>query len=454
MPLAGRRQPLFGGILALMRTRTASICALTLVLCQGPLPSARQAPPPPPSARQQPSLSGAWPQWGGPTRNFKVESKGLVTKWPAAGPRKIWSRALGEGHSSIAADGGRLYTMYRPSSGGGRGEEEIVAALDSSTGSVVWEHKYASPTQGIDFREGAGPHSTPLVTADRVFATSSRKELFALNKANGQVVWSHDLIKEYGASAPGRGYACSPLLYGDTIIVSMGGPGQALAAFNARTGALAWKGGAFEFSPASPILIDVDEQKQLLYFAGDVVAGVDPATGKTLWTHPHKTDWGLNISTPIWSPLDNLLFVSSAYGTGSRVLELRRSAGKTAVTEKWFSNRMRIHIGSAIRLGNVVYGSSGDFGPAFITAVDVHSGKVLWQDRSFARAQLLHADGKLIILDEDGNLGLATASANGLQVLAKAPVLENLAWTPPTLVGTKLYARDRKNIAAFELGGS
>ena len=99
------------------------------------------------------------------------------------------------------------------------------------------------------------------------------------------------------------------------------------------------------------------------------------------------------------------------------------------------------------------HGSSGDFGPAFITAIDVNTGKIAWQDRAFARAQLLYADGKLVILDEDGNLGLATATSEGLHVLAKAPILENRAWTPPTLVGTKLYARDRKNIAAFDLGG-
>ena len=171
-----------------------------------------------------------------------------------------------------------------------------------------------------------------------------------------------------------------------------------------------------------------------------------------MWTHPHKTNWGLNISTPIWSPADHLLFLTSAYGTGSRVIELRQASGKTTASEKWFSNRMRVHIGTAIRIGDHVYGSSGDFGPAFLTAVDVHSGKIAWQDRAFARAQLLYADGKLVILDEDGNLGIAVATPQGLQVLARAPVLENLAWTPPTLVGTKLYVRDRKNIASFELG--
>ena len=410
------------------------------------------APAPAPLARQTPA---SWPQWGGPHRNFMSDAMGLASKWPASGPKKLWSRALGEGHSSIAADAGRLYTMYRPLGMLAvvrRSQEEVVAALDAATGATIWEHRYPSSTSGIDFSEGAGPHATPLITADGVFAAGSRKELFALDRANGQMVWSHDLIKEFGAPGPDRGYSCSPLLYNGTIVVSVGGPGQTLAAFNEKTGALVWKAGDFKTSPSSPIVIDLDGQKQLLYFGGDEIVGVDPSNGRTLWTYPHKTNWGLNISTPIWSAADHLLFVSSAYGTGSRAIELHQAGGRTTPTEKWFSGRMRIHIGTAVRVGNYVYGSSGDFGPAFITAIDVGSGKIAWQDRSFSRAQLLYADGKLVILDEDGNLGLATVTPEGLQVLAKAPVLDNLAWTPPTLVGTRLFARDRKNIAAFELG--
>lgn len=441
-----------------MRKRTI-FCALIAVLGASPGPSAQQTKTPParkalaPPARQQPAqaATAGWTQWGGPNRNFMSDSKGLATSWPAGGPKKLWSRALGEGHSAISVDGNRLYTLYRPLVPGSRAEEEVVAALDAATGTTVWEHKFPSSTAGANFREGAGPHSTPLVTADRVYAAGSRKQIFALNKADGKVAWSHDLMQEYGAPGPDRGYACSPLLYNDMVIVSVGGPGQALAAFTAKTGALVWKAGDFDFSPASPIIIDVDGQKQLLYFAGNVVAGLDPATGKTLWTHPHKTDWGLNISTPVWSPSDHLLFVSSAYGTGSRVLELRQAGGKATVAEKWFSNRMRVHIGTAIRIGGYVYASSGDFGPAFITAVDVHTGKIAWQDRGFARAQLLYADRKLVILDEDGTLGIATVTGEGLQVHAKAAILDHLSWTPPTLVGTRLYVRDRKNIASFEL---
>ena len=391
-----------------------------------------------------------WLQWGGPGRNFMPDATGLASSWPSGGPKRLWTRALGEGHSAILVEGGRLYTMYRPLVH--RSQEEVVAALDAATGKTAWEFKYAAPTDGLDFSQGAGPHATPLIAGNRLYATSSRKELFALDKATGQRVWSHDFMKEYGASSPGRGYSCSPLLYNGTIIVTVGGPGQAVAAFDRQTGALAWKAGDFEMAPASPILIDVDGQQQLVLFAGERVAGLDPSTGRMLWSHPHRTDWGLNISTPVWSPADHLLFVSSAYSTGSRAIELRQAGGRTTAAEKWFTNRMRVHIGTVIRLGDYVYGSSGDFGPAFLTAVDVKTGKIAWQDRSFSRAQLLYADGKLIILDEDGALGLATVSPQGLKVLSRAAVLANVAWTPPTLAGTTLYVRDRKNIAAFALG--
>jgi outer membrane protein assembly factor BamB len=395
--------------------------------------------------------SPSWTQWGGPRRDFMSDSKGLASSWPASGPKKLWTRPLGEGHSSVLVENGRLYTMYRPT-GQGATHEEVVAALDAASGKTIWEFKYPAPTSGIQFDQGLGPHSTPLISGNRVFAASSRSELFALDKATGKRIWSHDFVKEFGAPLTGRGYSGSPLLYNNTIIVTMGGPDQAVAAFDQATGKLAWKSGYFVWAPASPILIDVDKQPQLVVFGGDIVTGMDPASGREIWKHAHRTDWGLNISTPVWVADQHLLLISSAYGVGTRALELRQTGGKTTVAEKWHSQRMRVHIGTIIPLGGHAYASSGDFGPAFISAIDLKSGQVAWQDRSFARAQLLYADGKVIVLDEDGVLGLATVSPQGLKVLARASVLQHLAWTPPTLIGTTLYVRDRRTLSAFDLG--
>jgi outer membrane protein assembly factor BamB len=398
------------------------------------------------------SPAPAWTQWGGPTRDFMVPSTGLANSWPSSGPKRLWTRPLGEGHSAILAENGRLYTQYRPLVAKGRSQEEIVTALDAATGATIWEHRYPSPTAGVDYSEGAGPHATPLIAGNKLIVVGSRREFMALDKTSGKVLWSRDLLKEYRAPAIDRGMANSPLLFNNAVLLPIGDRGQALGAFNPDTGALLWKAGHANYSPASPIVIDVDGQKQAVLFGGDRIVGLDPSSGAELWNHEHRTDWGLNISTPVWNPADHLLLFSSAYGTGSRALELRQAAGKTTVREIWAISRVRVHIGSIIRVADTAYMSSGDFGPAFLTAVNATTGAIAWQDRAFARAQLLYADGKLIVLDEDGTLGMATVSPQGLKVLARAPILENRAWTPPTLVGKTLYVRDRKSIAAFDLG--
>ena len=385
-----------------------------------------------------------WLQWGGPNRDFTSPAKGLAASWPATGPKQLWSRPLGAGHSAILASGNTLYTMYS------QGDQEVVIALAADTGKTIWEHKYTAPPAGLNLEYGAGPHSTPLLAGDLLYSVGATGKLFALDKKTGKVVWTHDLWSEYNGRKMDRGYSCSPVAYKNTIILTLGGQGQTLIAFNQKDGSVAWKNQSLDLSPSSPMIINVDGQDQLLMFLGKVVAGFDPNNGNLLWSHPHVTDWGLNITMPVWGP-DNLLFISSAYNGGSRVLRLKQKEGKTTAEEVWFNNRLRIHHGTAIRVGDYVYGSSGDFGPAFFAAANVKTGELLFQDRSFPKTTFVLADGKFIMLDEDGHLALATASPAGLKVISKASIMKNLAWTVPTLVGTKLYVRDRRTIAALDL---
>ena len=111
-----------------------------------------------------------------------------------------------------------------------------------------------------------------------------------------------------------------------------------------------------------------------------------------------------------------------------------------------------IHFGNAVRVGDMVYGSSGELGPAFFTAINVKDGKVAWQDRTLTRASFLYADNKFVILDEDGELAIASPGQKGLLIHAKAQVMKQVAWTVPTLSGTRLYLRDRGTIMALDLG--
>jgi outer membrane protein assembly factor BamB len=388
--------------------------------------------------------TASWPQWGGPQRNFMVEAKGLAETWPTGGPKRLWNRELGEGHSSVVVDTDRLYTMYS------RGEQEFVVALDAATGKTIWEKSNAAPHTGLDLQFGKGPHSTPLIAGNLLITVGLTGKLQAFEKQTGNVVWSHDLWQEYGGKRMGRGYSCSPLAYKNTVILTVGGAGQSLMAFDQKTGAVVWKKQDFDLSPSTPALIKVDGQDQLATVLADHVVGLNPDNGELLWKHPHQCDWGLNITPPLWGA-DNILFISSAYSGGSRALQLQQAGGKTTVKELWASRRMRVHHGTMIRLGDLVFGSSGDFGPAPMTAVDVKTGNIVWQDRGFPKATFVYADGKAILLDEDGNLALVNFSPQGMKVISKAAVLEKTAWTPPTLAGTKLYVRDRKGIAAFDL---
>jgi outer membrane protein assembly factor BamB len=411
-------------------------------------------------AAQSGAAGDAWRQWGGPNRNFIVSSTGLADKWPDTGPPVLWSRPLGTGHSAILAEDGRLYTMYRAGNGRARQgpwePEETVVALDAATGKTLWEHKY--PSRREDFSFGAGPHSTPLLVGDRLFTIGTNKQLFAFDKKSGKILWSHDLIKDFGSHellirpVVKTGYGCSPIAYRDTIICSVGGPGQSVMAFRQSDGAVVWKSGDFLTSEAPPIMIEMAGRPQLVVFGGGTVNGLDPNNGKVLWSTPHDPGNDLNCSTPLWGP-DNILFVSSAYRAGSRAIQLTQSGTATHADELWFTNRVRFMFLNAVRLGDYIYGTTGDFGPAFLTALNIKTGQAAWQHRGFGRASLVYADGKAIIMDEDGDLALARIAPEGVTVLAEAKkVFETVSWTVPTLVGTTLYARDREKIVALNLG--
>jgi outer membrane protein assembly factor BamB len=391
------------------------------------------------------AASGDWPQWGGPGRDFKSDVTGLAAKWPDAGPKKLWSRELGEGYSTVSVEGGQLYTMFH------RANQDVVTALDAATGKTIWEFAYDTPmTDKTDLTYGPGPHSAPLVVGDQVFAASATGLFHALDRKTGKKLWSHDLIGEFGGYLRPNGYNCSPIAYKNTVIMLVGGPDAAIVAFNKKDGTVAWKKHSYKTANSSPILIRFEGQEQLVAMMFEEVVGLDPATGDLLWSHPHKTDFGLNVSTPVWGE-DNLLFMSSAYNNGSKVIRLKRNGAKIETEELWASRLMRIHFGNAIRVGDVVYGSSGDFGPAPLTAVDVKTGQILWRNRGLARASYVMADGKLIALDEDGNLALLTVNAQGATIVSKAQVLERTAWTAPTLAGSSLYIRDRKHLMALDL---
>lgn len=387
-----------------------------------------------------------WPQFGGPRGNFSSDAAGLANSWPPGGPKMIWTRRLGDGYSSISVAGSSIYTMYRDLN------DEIVLAASANNGKTIWEYRYnARFRPGMGMENGSGPHATPLVTENAVYAIGILGSLVCLDKKTGKLRWSHNLYSEFNGTFQDRGYAPSPVVYHGLIIMKVGGAGHSFVAFDENTGAVKWRTvQKFDNSPSTPLLIDMDGQDQLVAMMHDEVVGINPSNGRVLWTFPHNTDWGLNISTPVWGD-DHLLFVSSAYNGGSAAIRLARHGDKTVASEVWSSNRMRVHFSTVVRVGDYVYGSSGDFGPAPLTAMNVKTGKIAWQNRAFPKASFIYADGKFIVVDEDGNLALADFTPQGVKVLSKAALLHSNAWTPPSIAGTRLYVRDRASMYAFDL---
>ncbi|HLM98580.1 MAG TPA: PQQ-binding-like beta-propeller repeat protein [Bryobacteraceae bacterium] len=387
-----------------------------------------------------------WPQFGGPRGNFKSDATGLASSWPATGPKVIWKRALGDGYSAVSVDGNVIYTMYRVLN------DEVVLAAEADTGKTIWEYRYEARFRpGMGMENGSGPHATPLVTEDGVYAIGIMGNLICLNKKTGKMVWSHNLYAEFNGTFQDRGFAPSPVAYRDLVIMKVGGEGHSFVAFDQKTGAVRWRTvQKFDNAPATPVLINVDGQDQLVAMMHDEVVAIDPSNARVLWTFPHKTDWGLNISTPVWGD-DHLLFMSSAYSGGSAVIRLTRQGDRTVPSEVWSSHRMRVHFSTVVRVGDYVFGSSGDFGPAPLTAVDVKTGKIAWQDRTFSKASFVYADGKFVVVDEDGNLALADFTPQGLKVLSRVALLHSNAWTAPSVAGTRLYLRDRTSMMALDL---
>ena len=164
---------------------------------------------------------------------------------------------------------------------------------------------------------GPGPYSTPLIAGGSVFAVGVNGHFHALDKNTGELLWSHNLVDAFDVTEY-NAFASSPLAFGQTVILPLGGSGHGVVAFDRDTGAVAWKSHRFDLAPGSPVLISVDGQDQLVVLAQQEMVGLDPADGRLLWSHPHQNELGLNISTPLWGR-DSLLFFSSAYDGGSRM---------------------------------------------------------------------------------------------------------------------------------------
>jgi len=391
-----------------------------------------------------------WLQWGGPRGDSTVEANSLAETWSTAGPPQLWKRPLGDGYSAILVKDGELFTEYA----NGKGEEAFVVALDAQSGITKWEHRYSTKLwPEMDRGFGLGPNATPAIIGERIVSMGIDGHMRCLNLASGTLLWEHDLPAEFGRRkrVEEYGYSGSPLVYKNTILVLVGGEHHAVVAFDPESGSPAWKSerGGVSYAPAT--ITTLAGKEQFVYFEPEGVVALDPATGRTLWRSPIEFNNG-NHLTPIVKCDDSHIWVGSQFLTGGgRLLEIAPREAAYEAKQVWFDKKLRASHWTSIRIGDYIYGSIGGNDVSFLAAFDWRTGKIAWRPRGFHKAQCLYADGKLILLDETGQLAIAKVTPEKLDVLAKAQVTASVSWTLPTLVGTKLYLRDRKNILALEL---
>ncbi len=393
-------------------------------------------------------LAADWLQWGGPAGDYTVETDGLADWWPADGPKRLWQRPLGEGYAGVLYQGGRLFTMYRD------GEHQVVVSLNARTGATLWEHRY-KPNLWPDMTPafGLGPNATPVIVDDRIVAIGIDGLMLCLDLATGELLWKHDLPTEFGRRerVEEYGYSGSPMHHEGKIIVLIGGTDHAVVAFDPADGSAVWKSqpGGVSYAPAT--ITTLGGQEQFVYFSPQGVVALDPATGLTLWDSEIEFNNG-NHLTPMVKCDDHHLWIASQFPSGGgRLLEIRHQDNAWTANTVWFETYLRASHWNSIRIGDFIYGSIGGNSTSIFTAFNWKTGDVAWRKRGYHKAQSLYADGKLIFLDESGELVLARVSPEALEVLDSAQVTESVSWTLPTLEGTTLYVRDQKHILALDL---
>ena len=395
-----------------------------------------------------PPAGGEWPQWRGPNRDGLSPESGLLADWPPTGPPLLWETALGRGFSTPAIASGRVYTMAQ------EGEEgtvsETVLCLDAATGRELWKFRY--PNQ-YEERMGSGPRSTPSVDGDYVYAVGPTGIFHCLRADTGEKVWRHDLLDEFHAKVPQYGVSFSPLVDGDLVYVTPGGPaGGSVVAFHKRTGVLAWQALDDPIGYSSPLMTTAAGVKQLLVFTNEAMVSLSPTDGTVYWRFAWKTTGGFNIATPV--AFDDYVFLSSGYGKGCALLEIGRNADDSLSARAVYEhNRMRNYFSSSVRLREHLYG----FDNSDLTCMDLRTGDILWRvrgERGFKKGSLMIADGHLIVLGEDGKLALAKATPAGYTERASFRVSENKCWTVPVLAGGRLYIRDESRLRCLDLRNS
>lgn len=373
-----------------------------------------------------PVLAADWPCWRGPAGDGISRESIDAASWPAEGPAIAWRAAVGIGFSSVVVQDDLLYTT------GHDDGVDVVHCLSVADGESRWTFEYEAALDDRFF-EG-GPTATPTIDGDLVYVLSRAGELFCFDRASGEVRWSRQVAETAGVRAPGWGFAGSPVVHRDLLVLNLG---EAGAAVHKQTGEIAWSSGDREAGYATPALVSRGDRTVALIAGGKFQLAVDADTGEELWRERWLTNYGCNAATPIaWG---DQVFVSSGYNRGCALFQW--TDGEPTVV--WKHKEMQNQLNTCLLIDGKLYGFHGNEGDAAqLRCLDWATGEVLWSFDGLGCGSLSAAGSDLIVLSETGELVVGPASPDGFEPIARAGVLEGKCWTVPVLSGGRIFCRN------------
>ncbi|MEX2175126.1 MAG: PQQ-binding-like beta-propeller repeat protein [Pirellulaceae bacterium] len=387
-----------------------------------------------------------WPRWRGVRGDGTWQAPAIPEKWPDEGPPLVWKQPLGPGYSGISVAGGRVYTMDRPP----ESDDERIVCFDEKSGEPVWQHRYRATYKDLDY--GKGPRCTPTVHDGRVYTLGAVGHLHCLDASTGRMLWAKDLVEDHKAKQPMWGFAASPVIDGDRVIIHAGLPGGCYSAYDRLSGKEAWRGGDDPAGYGTPILIEHAGLRQLVGWTPEHIVAHRLDTGELLWKYPYKITYGVSIATPIFH--EGIVLVCG-YWHGSRAIELGDRPDKAELL--WEENRfLRGIMDQPLYRAGHVYLLDKQHG---IVAFELAKGEKLWtdgnrltpRDRNPQVSMVWLGDSdRAICLNAQGELVLVRLTPQGLVEQSRAKIVgEN--WAHPAYAGNCCFARDDEQIVCVRL---
>jgi hypothetical protein len=396
------------------------------------------------------ALGADWPQWQGPNRDNISTETGLLKKWPEAGPTMLWSAdGIGHGYSSPAITDGKIYIT-------GAIENEGQLTCFDLDGNKLWATDYGPEWK----RSFPGTRCTPTVDKGLVYIISGTGQVACFAADSGDKRWQINVFDDFQGRYSHWGFAESPLIFDDKIMMVVGGQKALAVALNAKDGSVVWTVPANGDKAAygSPIAFEWASRKTIAAMTENNLIALDAETGKVLWTVPYSDytqskNPGVYPNTPIVR--DGLLFFAGGYGTGA--IQLKLSADGASAEKRWTNPGFDNHHGGVILLDGSLYGTNwGGAKNGEWMCVDWDTGKTLYQQSWGKKGSLTCADGMLYCYEEaDGKVAMVKATPSGFEIVSSFQITqgEKEHWAHPVICGKRLYIRHGDILMAFDIAG-